>query len=93
VVATYGRLNLVVDQLAGHADRLIKLGSTGLSGSSGRAGLANRRAGVSHPFFAKGQQAEDAIVARHADGTLCVTHLRYPSLFGPRQPAPREWSS
>lgn len=93
VVATYGRLSLVVDQLAGHTDRLITVGGTGYERQrwSGRAGESARRA-VSHPFLAKVQQTEDAIMARHADGTFRVTHLRYPNLFGPRQPAPREWS-
>src|ERR1700723_473216 len=47
---------------------------------------------MSHKLVAKVQQTEDAILARHQDGTFNLTHLRYPNLYGPRQLAPREWS-
>ncbi|WP_432837984.1 NAD-dependent epimerase/dehydratase family protein [Dactylosporangium sp. CA-092794] len=93
VVAAYGRLRLLVDLLAGHTDRLITIGGTVYERQRWSA-PADESAGrdVSHALVAKVQQTEDAILARHHDGTFNLTHLRYPNLYGPRQLAPREWS-
>jgi nucleoside-diphosphate-sugar epimerase len=93
VVATYGRLRLLAEVLAGHTGRLITVGGTVYERQHWSA-PADESAGraLTHTLVARVQQTEDAILARHADGTFNVTHLRYPNLYGPRQLAPREWS-
>jgi nucleoside-diphosphate-sugar epimerase len=93
VVASYGRLRLLVDVLAGHTERLITIGGTVYERQRWSA-PADETAGraLSHKLVARVQQTEEAILARHADGTFNLTHLRYPNLYGPRQLAPREWS-
>lgn len=92
VVASYGRLRLLVDVLAGRTGRLITIGGTVYERQRWSA-PADETAGraVRHKLVARVQQTEEAILARHADGTFNVTHLRYPNLYGPRQLAPREW--
>lgn len=92
VVASYGRLRLLVDVLAGHTGRLITIGGTVYERQrwSAPADETASRA-LSHKLVARVQQTEEAILARHADGTFNLTHLRYPNLYGPRQLAPREW--
>jgi nucleoside-diphosphate-sugar epimerase len=93
VIASYGRLRLLVDVLADHTDRLITIGGTVYRRQQWSAPAdetAQRE--VSHKLVARVQQTEEAIFARHEDGTFNLTHLRYPNLYGPRQLAPREWS-
>jgi nucleoside-diphosphate-sugar epimerase len=93
VIAAYGRLRLLVDVLAGHTDRLITIGGTVYERQrwSVPADETARR-DMSHTLVSRVQQTEDVVLAKHADGTFNVTHLRYPNLYGPRQLAPREWS-
>jgi nucleoside-diphosphate-sugar epimerase len=93
VIAAYGRLRVLIDVLAGHTGRLITIGGTVYQRQQWSAPAdetATRE--LSHKLVARVQQTEDAILARHADGTFNLTHLRYPNLYGPRQLAPREWS-
>lgn len=93
VIASYGRLRILVDLLAGHTGRLITIGGTVYrrqQWSAPATELADRE--LSHKLVKRVQQTEEAILARHADGTFRLTHLRYPNLYGPRQLAPREWS-
>lgn len=93
VVASYGRLRLLVDVLAGHTERLITIGGTVYERQRWSA-PADETAGraTAHKLVARVEQTEQAVMARHADGTFNLTHLRYPNLYGPRQLAPREWS-
>ena len=93
VIASYGRLRLLVDVLAGHTDRLITIGGTVYRRQEwSQPANETARREVSHKLVARVQQTEEAIFARHQDGTFNLTHLRYPNLYGPRQLAPREWS-
>ena len=93
VIASYGRLRLLVDILAGHTDRLVTIGGT-VYRRQLWSKIADETAQreLSHKLVARVQQTEEAIFARHEDGTFNLTHLRYPNLYGPRQLAPREWS-
>jgi nucleoside-diphosphate-sugar epimerase len=93
VIAAYGRLRLLVNLLAGRTERLITIGGTVYERQRWSA-PADETAGraIRHALVRRVQQTEDAIMARHADGTFNLTHLRYPNLYGPRQLAPREWS-
>lgn len=93
VIASYGRLRLLVEILAGHTERLITIGGTVYKRqqwSQPADETATRE--VSHKLVSRVQETEEAIFARHHDGTFKITHLRYPNLYGPRQLAPREWS-
>jgi nucleoside-diphosphate-sugar epimerase len=93
VIASYGRLRLLVDLLAGHTHRLITIGGTVYRRQQwSRPADETTQREISHKLVARVQQTEDAIFARHHDGTFNLTHLRYPNLYGPRQLAPREWS-
>jgi nucleoside-diphosphate-sugar epimerase len=93
VIASYGRLRLLVDLLAGHTDRLVTIGGTVYRRQQwSRVADETADRELSHKLVARVQQTEEAILARHHDGTFNLTHLRYPNLYGPRQLAPREWS-
>lgn len=102
VVASYGRLAIVAEALAGRAGRFI-----GIGGFVGYRGFyvpqANRPSGLAlptpeeaalvteasdHPFAARVAEAEAAVFSHHPSATL----LRYPYVYGPRQLVPREWS-
>ncbi|SFR89869.1 NAD-dependent epimerase/dehydratase family protein [Sphingomonas jatrophae] len=102
VVASYGRLGIVAEALAGRAGRFI-----GIGGFVGYRGFyvpaANRPSGLpiptpedaplvtdkaDHAFAARVAAAEAAVLAHHPSATI----LRYPYVYGPRQLVPREWS-
>ncbi|MGV9796509.1 NAD-dependent epimerase/dehydratase family protein [Mycobacterium sp. NPDC003449] len=93
VIASYGRLRLLVEILAGHTERLITIGGTVYRRQQwSRPADETATREISHKLVSRVQQTEDAIFVRHHDGTFNLTHLRYPNLYGPRQLAPREWS-
>lgn len=93
VIASYGRLRVLIDVLAGHTGRLVTVGGTVYSPQPWSVPADESAArDTSHKLVARLQETEEAVMARHTDGTYNVTHLRYPALFGPRQLAPREWS-
>ena len=92
VVATYGRLRILVDILADRTERVITVGGTVYERqqwSAPATELASRD--LSHKLVARVQETEQAVMAKHSE-RLNLTHLRYPNLYGPRQLAPREWS-
>lgn len=93
VIATYGRLRILVEILRGRTDRLITVGGTVYRKTeySRPASEADGRT-LSHKLVARVQETEDRILQTHADGWFVLTHFRYPNLYGPRQLAPREWS-
>ena len=43
-------------------------------------------------FSAKAVAAEQLVLGHHRDGTYRSAILRFPRIYGPRQPIPREWS-
>ena len=102
VVASYGRLAVVAEALAGRTARFI-----GVGGFVSYRGFftpeANRPAGLpiptpedfplvsdpaEHRFSALVAQAEQAVFRLHPGATV----FRYPYVYGPRQVTPREWS-
>ncbi len=92
VIATYGRLRMLVPLLRGVTDRLITVGGTVYARQPlSRPATESARRDTSHKLVAKVQQTEDDLLAEHSDD-FSITHLRYPNLYGPRQLAPREWS-
>lgn len=93
VIASYGRLRLLVGLLAGRTERLVTIGGT-VYERQHWSRPADETAGrdVSHKLVARVQETEDAILQTFAEGTFVGTHVRYPNLYGPRQLAPREWS-
>lgn len=92
VVATYGRLRLMVEVLAGVTDRLITVGGTvyRFQHSVPADESASRR--TENPLAAKIVETEQTLLRAHERGYFSLTHFRYPGLYGPRQIAPREWS-
>ncbi len=93
VIATYGRLRLMVDTLAATTDRLITIGGT-VYGKTQWSKPADESAArsLTHKLVQRVQDTEDFLRASHDEGKFNLTHFRYPNLYGPRQLAPREWS-
>lgn len=93
VIATYGRLRLLVDLIAPTTGRLITVGGTVYARTqwSRPADESTGRA-LSHKLVRRVAETEECLLASHADGKVSLTHFRYPNLYGPRQLAPREWS-
>jgi nucleoside-diphosphate-sugar epimerase len=93
VIATYGRLRLLVDLITDKTDRVITVGGTVYERQQwSRPADENASRDLSHKLVNRVQQTEEAIMAVHDSGRVSLTHLRYPNLYGPRQLAPREWS-
>ncbi|UGQ11128.1 NAD-dependent epimerase/dehydratase family protein [Yinghuangia sp. ASG 101] len=112
VVATYGRLRLVADALAGRcADLVAVSGLPAYAGyhepgrlrpfgmpvlareeqaDAGRAEQAEETTGEG--FARKVRATERHILALHAEGAFRASLFRYPTIYGPRQVYPREWS-
>ncbi|RVT89138.1 NAD-dependent epimerase/dehydratase family protein [Sphingomonas crocodyli] len=102
VIASYGRLAVVAEALAGRAGRFIGVG--GFVAYRGfydpkvnfPAGLplptpesfALIRDPAEHRFAALVTAAEDTVFRLHPGATI----FRYPYVYGPRQLVPREWS-
>lgn len=92
VIATYGRLRILVDLVADKTERMITIGGTVYARQEwSRPADETAERETSHKLVARVQQTEEAVLARHSE-KLNLTHLRYPNLYGPRQLAPREWS-
>lgn len=93
VIATYGRLRLLLDPLADAASRVITIGGTvyGRMPLSRPADESAPRT-LTHKIVRRVVETEESLLAAHAAGRFSLTHFRYPNLYGPRQLAPREWS-
>ena len=105
VVAMYGRMRHVADVAVGMTDRLITIGgSPEFRGLWEPDVLFPRGQQVPLPEDAPRVEdeaelrmgylariSEDKLLAHHAAGHYRATHLRYPMIYGPRQPLPTEW--
>ncbi|MEZ4330287.1 MAG: hypothetical protein R3F35_00930 [Myxococcota bacterium] len=101
VIASYGRLRLLAEAMAGRADRFIAVGGFSVY----RGALDPTRmhpAGMPIPvredaprveqsseqrFAALMSEAEEVVLQRHPGATI----FRYPYVYGPHQLLPREW--
>jgi nucleoside-diphosphate-sugar epimerase len=105
IIASYGRLRMIAEIAGDYTDRLISIGgSPGYRGmqypdalfpSGLRVLLPEDSPRVaSEDEFRFGyliRISEDAVMEGHKDGRYKATHLRYPMIYGPRQPIPCEW--
>jgi nucleoside-diphosphate-sugar epimerase len=92
VIATYGRLRLLVEPVASVSDRLISVGGTVYSFHHSLPATENDQRRVENPLAEKIVQTENVLLEAHQKELFSLTHFRYPGLYGPRQIAPREWS-
>lgn len=93
VVASYGRLRILVDVLKNVTDRLITIGGTVYAKTPwSRPADESAPRAPGHKLVQRIVETEQALLRAHEDGVYNLTHLRYPNLYGPRQLAPREWS-
>lgn len=93
VIATYGRLRLLLETLAETSSRVITIGGTvyGRTRWSRPADESSART-LTHKLVNRIVETERALRDSHEKGLFNLTHVRYPNLYGPRQLAPREWS-
>jgi nucleoside-diphosphate-sugar epimerase len=102
VVAMYGRLRMVAQATRGHCDHFVSVGGVPAYRGWTNAWLYEP-AGIPVPVREDDPLVEDpsidekgyrivrteqAVFAAHPD----AAHFRYPYLYGPYQPVPREWS-
>ncbi len=92
VIATYGRLRLLIDIVAGVTDRLITVGGTVYTFRDSRWTDEQAPRRVENPLALKIVHTEEVLLDAPRRGLFSLTHFRYPGLYGPRQIAPREWS-
>jgi len=111
VVATYGRVRLLAEQLAGNCDHLVVVGGTPVyegylnPADQHPTGMQLPVRETSHPLVspddrraAAGYRAapvrrtEDAVFTLAEQGAFTATYLRYPTVYGPRNPHPWEWT-
>jgi nucleoside-diphosphate-sugar epimerase len=105
IVAMYGRMRHIAELAGEHAERLITIGGSPEFRGLWQPELLFPR-GQQTPLpedaprveseaeFRFGWLArisEDAVMAQHAAGRYHGVHLRYPLIYGPRQPMPTEW--
>lgn len=90
-IAMYGRLRVIGNAFSGRVHRLITVGG-------GMYKPSSRPANEEAPRLQEGSlnrkivEAEESLRQWHRQGAFSWTHLRYPSIYGPRQVLPREWS-
>lgn len=107
VIASYGRLRVLVEVLKGHTTRLVAItGATGGTAHAGDArwGALGRPAGLDEvralaaadegesTLALRIAQAEAALFEAHAQGHFSVTSIAFPILYGPRQPGATDWA-
>lgn len=93
VIATYGRLRLLVDSIAATTDRLITIGGTVYARTEwSRPADESAARSTTHKIIQRVVETEQFLRESSAAEKLNLTHFRYPNLYGPRQLAPREWS-
>lgn len=93
VVVTYGRLRLLVEDLARRTGRMVTVGGTAyLPQRWSRPADESAVRDLSNRLINRIALTETTIWAHAAQTGLALTHIRYPYLYGPRQLAPREWS-
>lgn len=92
VVATYGRLRVMIDTLRDVTDRVVTVGGTAYADRGGRAASESSPRYTENKIVAKIVETEETLLAAHERGDFNWSHLRYPNLWGSRQLAPREWS-
>lgn len=101
VVAMYGRLRMLAPLLAGRCGHFVSIGGVGVYrgfGSPDELFPFGMTVPLPHdaPLVGDGEEfrklrmiriTEETVFEHHPD----AIHLRYPQLYGPRQPLPREW--
>jgi nucleoside-diphosphate-sugar epimerase len=110
VVATYGRVRLLAEEVAGRCDHLVVVGGTpvydGYVNPRDRfpTGMTLPVRESDHPLVpaedrrtagyrtAPIRRTEDAVFSLDARGAFRATYLRYPTIYGPRNPHAWEWS-
>ncbi|WP_081438116.1 NAD-dependent epimerase/dehydratase family protein [Pseudofrankia asymbiotica] len=112
VVATYGRLRLVADAVAGRCGDLVAVSGLPVyagyhesgrprphgmpvlareeAADTGRASAETETPGEG--FARKVRATEEHVLRLHAAGAFRASVFRYPTIYGPRQVYPREWS-
>jgi nucleoside-diphosphate-sugar epimerase len=93
VVVTYGRLRLLIGDLAFRSGRIVTVGGTAYQHQRwSRPADESAERDLSHRLVARIQETEEVLWATASANDVALTHIRYPYLYGPRQLAPREWS-
>lgn len=109
VVATYGRVRLLAEALAGRTGHFLAVGGTPVydgyvnPGDRYPTGLDLPVRESRHPLVspeggrsagyrtAPIRRAEDRVFELGSDGAFRATYLRYPTIYGPRNPHAWEW--
>ena len=105
VVACYGRLRVIAEIAGDYTERLISIGGApGYRGTRHPTALFPRGLQVPLPEDAPKVASEDefrfgylvkaseeAVMKGHETGRYIATQLRYPLIYGPRQPLPCDW--
>lgn len=109
VIATYGRVRMLAEHVAGRCDRFLFVGGTPvyrgmvhpeqLDPPGMRTPVAEGHPRVDRedpPGARYGvaaiRRVEDAVFGLHDEGAFAATVFRYPTLYGPRNPHPWEWT-
>lgn len=110
VIATYGRVRLLAQHLAGNCGHFLAVGGTpvydGFVNPAARypTGVAQPVREASHPLVSPEEdpdapyraapirRTEDAVFALGEQGAFRATYLRYPTVYGPRNPHAWEWT-
>jgi nucleoside-diphosphate-sugar epimerase len=107
VIAQYGRLRVIIDVMRGRTERLIAIGgATGIFAGEtdsrwGELGRPVLFPETTELLFASPEEnklqarmvaAMTGLFEAHAAGHFKATYIGYPINYGPRQPAPHDWS-
>jgi nucleoside-diphosphate-sugar epimerase len=110
VIATYGRVRLLAEHLAGRCGHFLVVGGTPVydgfvnPGDRLPTGVDMPVRESTHPLVspedrrtsgyraAPIRRTEDAVFGLGASGAFSATYLRYPTIYGPRNPHAWEWT-
>jgi nucleoside-diphosphate-sugar epimerase len=107
VVVMYGRVKLLAPIFAGRCAQLVAITGTvlyenalepgrfrprGMKVNAREAGPLAGEHGPAHRFSTLVIEAEEAVFQVSGSGGYRATTIRYPAIYGPRNPVPYEWS-
>ena len=92
IVCTYGRLRVVAEACVGKTERFIAVGAG--RPEDQRLPIYDLSTGYTEDdtIGRRIAEAREQVLGYHREGKYNATYFGYPTVYGPRQPAPLEWS-
>lgn len=91
-ICMYGRLRHWLQPLRSRTSRMISIGGPIYDAPNSQPATEESPRRRDLKLYLRMLETEETIAQENAAGQYAITHLRYGTLYGPRQLAPKEWS-